>query len=181
MIRHIYSLRIDHHGKSSNHLSPYKVITILLTILSMLYFIFPWIIYLFIYLFIFNFFFFNLFIYSFLAVLGPRFCARAPSSRGKRGPLPIAVRRPLTITAPPVVKHRLQPRRLSSCGSRAQPLRRMWDPPRPGLEPVFPALAGRLSTTAPPGKPWIIYFTTGSLYLLVPFPYFFSIPGLFIS
>ena len=25
--------------------------------------------------------------------------------------------------------------------------------PRPGLEPVSPALAGRLSTTAPPGKP----------------------------
>ena len=39
------------------------------------------------------------------------------------------------------------------CGSRAQPLCGMWDPPRPGLEPVSPALAGRFSTTAPPGKP----------------------------
>ena len=29
----------------------------------------------------------------------------------------------------------------------------MRDPPRPGLESVSPALAGRLSTTAPPGKP----------------------------
>ena len=29
----------------------------------------------------------------------------------------------------------------------------MWDLPRPGLEPVSPASAGRLSTTAPPGKP----------------------------
>ena len=29
----------------------------------------------------------------------------------------------------------------------------MWDPPRPGLEPVSPALAGRFSTTAPPRKP----------------------------
>ena len=29
----------------------------------------------------------------------------------------------------------------------------MWDLPRPGLEPASPALAGRLSTTAPPGKP----------------------------
>ena len=29
----------------------------------------------------------------------------------------------------------------------------MWDLPRPGLEPVSPALVGRLSTTAPPGKP----------------------------
>ena len=45
-------------------------------------------------------------------------------------------------------------RRLSSCGARAQPLRGMWDPPGPGLEPVSPALAGRLPTTAPPGKPY---------------------------
>ena len=29
----------------------------------------------------------------------------------------------------------------------------MWDLPRPGLEPVSPALAGRFSTTAPSGKP----------------------------
>ena len=29
----------------------------------------------------------------------------------------------------------------------------MWDLPGPGLEPVFPALAGRFLTTAPPGKP----------------------------
>ncbi|KAJ8784956.1 hypothetical protein J1605_007512 [Eschrichtius robustus] len=29
----------------------------------------------------------------------------------------------------------------------------MWGLPRPGLEPVSPALAGRFSTTAPPGKP----------------------------
>ena len=29
----------------------------------------------------------------------------------------------------------------------------MWDLPRPGLEPVSPALAGRFSTTVQPGKP----------------------------
>ena len=29
----------------------------------------------------------------------------------------------------------------------------MWDLPRPGLEPMSPALAGRFSTTTPPGKP----------------------------
>ena len=40
-----------------------------------------------------------LFIYLFLAVLGLRFCARAFSSCGKRGPLFIAVRGPLTIAA----------------------------------------------------------------------------------
>ena len=88
-----------------------------------------------------------------MAVLGLRFCARAFSSCGKRGPLLIAVRGPLTIAASPAAEHRLQTRRLSSCGSRAQLLRGMWDPPRPRPEPVFPASAGRLSTTAPPGKP----------------------------
>ena len=34
----------------------------------------------------------------------------------------------------------------------------MWDLPRPGLEPVSPALAGRFSTTAPPGKPRKLFF-----------------------
>ena len=92
------------------------------------------------------------------AVLGFRFCARASSSYGKRGPLLIAVRGPPTIAASPVAEHRLQTRRLSICGSRAQLLRGMWDPPRPGLEPVSPALAGRLSTTAPPGKPLFLVF-----------------------
>ena len=88
-----------------------------------------------------------------MAVLGLRFCARAFSSCGKRRLLFITVRRPLTITASLVAEHRLQTRRLSNCGSQAQPLRGMWDLPRPGLEPVSPALAGRFSTTAPPGKP----------------------------
>ena len=60
-----------------------------------------------------------LFIYLFLAVLGLRFCASAFSSCGERGPLFIAVRRPLTIAASLIAEHRLQTRRLSSCGSRA--------------------------------------------------------------
>ena len=100
------------------------------------------------------FFFFNfyLFIYLFMAVLGLRFCARAFSSCGKWGPLFIAVRGPLMIMASLVAEHRFQTRRLSSCGSRAQLLRGMWDLPRPGLEPVSPTLAGGFSTTAPPGK-----------------------------
>ena len=98
-----------------------------------------------------------------MAVLGLHFCVRAFSSCGKRGPLFIAVRGPLTVAASLVVEHRLQTRRLSNRGSRAQPLRGMWDPPRPGLEPVSPALAGRLSTAAPPGKPlplfnWVVCF-----------------------
>ena len=100
--------------------------------------------------------------YLFLAVLGLRFvqglslvaasgghsssrCGDRSSSRCAGGPF--------TIVAPPVAGHRLQTRRLSSCGSQAQLLHGMWDLPRPGLEPLSPALAGRFSTTAPPGKP----------------------------
>ena len=100
-----------------------------------------------------------LFIYLFMPVLGLRFCARAFSSCSKWGPLFIAVRGPLTIAASLFAEHRLQTRRLSSCGSRAQLLCGMWDLPRPGLEPVSPALAGRFSTTVPPGKPSLLVFT----------------------
>ena len=88
-----------------------------------------------------------------IATLGLRFRARAFSSCGKWRPLFIAVRGPLTIAASLVAEHRLQTRMLSNCGSRALLLRGMLYPPRPGLEPVSPALAGRFSTTAPPGKP----------------------------
>ena len=100
-----------------------------------------------------------------IAMLGLCFCSRASSSCGKRGPLFIAVRGPLTIAASLVGEHRLQTRRLSSCGSRAQLFRGMWDLPRPGLEPVSPALAGRFSTTAPPGKPALLVLT--SIYSFV--------------
>ena len=92
-------------------------------------------------------------------MLGLRFCARAFSSCGEWGPLLLAVRGPLTIAASLVAEHRLQTRRLSNCGSRAWLLRGMWDLPRPGIEPVSPALAGRFSTTAPPGKPQDYFLT----------------------
>ena len=92
-----------------------------------------------------------------MTVLSLRFCARAFSSCGKWGPLFIAVRGPPTIAASLVAEHRLQTRRLSNCGSRAQLLRGTWDLPRPELEPVSPALAGRFSTTAPPAKPMTLF------------------------
>ena len=64
--------------------------------------------------------FFKIFIYLFMAVLGLCFCVRAFSSCGEWGPLFIAVRVPLTIAASLVAaEHKLQMRRLSSCGSRA--------------------------------------------------------------
>ena len=111
----------------------------------------------FIYLFIFKFFLkIYLFIYYlFLAVLGLCFCARAFSSCGEWGPLFIVVRGPLTVAASLVAEHRLQTRRLSSCGSRAQSLRGMRDLPRPRLEPVSPALQADSQPLHHQGSPYI--------------------------
>ena len=114
--------------------------------------------------------FFNtLFIYLFIygCVGSLSFRVRAFSSCRKWGPLFIAVRGPFTIVAPPVAGHRLQTRRLSSCGSQAQLLHGMWDPPRPGLEPMSPALAGRFSTTAPPGKPHFMFLISQIILFLL--------------
>ena len=112
-----------------------------------------------------------------MAVLGLCFCVRAFSSCGKRGPLFIAVRWPLTIVASLVAEHRLQTCRLSSCGSRAYLVCGTWDPPRPGLEPVSPALAGRLSTTTPPGKPLTFFILKSILSdMSIGTPAFFWFP-----
>ena len=73
-----------------------------------------------------------------MAELGLRFCARAFSSCGKWGPLLIAVCGPLIIVASLVAEHRLQTRRLSNCGPRAQ-------------------LASGFLTTAPPESPVLKY------------------------
>ena len=45
VIWHLYTLQIDHHDKSSNHLSPYEVITILSTAFLMLFITSTWLIY----------------------------------------------------------------------------------------------------------------------------------------
>ena len=50
----------------------------------------------------------------------------------------------LSLSRPLVAEHRLQTRKLSNCGSRAQLLRVMWDLPRPGLEPVSPSIGRRI-------------------------------------
>ena len=100
------------------------------------------------------------FIYLFIfGCVGSSFLCEGFLQLRQAGPLFIVVHGPLTVAASLVAEHGLQTRRLSSCGSRAQLLRGMWDLPRPGLEPVFPALAGGFSTTAPPGKPlWFVFF-----------------------
>ena len=46
----------------------------------------------------------------------------------------------------------------------------MWDFPRPGLEPLSPALAGRFSTTVPPGKPRTLFDINHSNIFLDPSP-----------
>ena len=82
----------------------------------------------------------------------------------------------LTAVAALIAEHRLVG--FSSCcidsivaipGSRGQALYLwcmglvalwgMWDPPRPGIEPMFPALAGGFLTTVPSGK-----FGCGTLF-----------------
>ena len=55
--------------------------------------------------------------------------------------------------------------RLSSCGTRAQLLCSMWDLPRPGIEPVSPALAGGFLTTVPPENSLFYYILMKSNYL----------------
>ena len=48
----------------------------------------------------------------------------------------------------------------------------MWDLPRPGIEPVSPALAGGFLTTAPPGKPpTTIGFLSQAFWVLLPLVY----------
>ena len=51
-----------------------------------------------------------------------------------------------------IVEHRLHGYELSSCGLLALLLHDMWDLPRPGLEPMSPALVGGFLTIGPPGK-----------------------------
>ena len=74
--------------------------------------------------------FLNNFIYLFLCVLGLCCCMRAFSTCGSQ-----------------VLGHSL-----NGCGTGAQLLCGMWNPPGSGVEPMSPALAGRFLPTAPPGK-----------------------------
>ena len=65
----------------------------------------------------------------------------------------IAVRGLLIAVASLVAEHRL-----SSCGARVQLLSSTWDPSRPEIKPLSPALAGGLPTTGLPGKSLERYF-----------------------
>ena len=56
-------------------------------------------------------------------------------------------------------------RRLSSCGTSTWVLCSMWDPLRPGIEPVSPTLAGGFSSTGQPGKSLAFIFNCIKNYL----------------
>ena len=105
--------------------------------------------------------------FLFLAALGLRCFTRAFSSCGEQGLLFIVVHRLLIAVSSLVAEHGVQAcglqqlqhagsvvvaHGLSSCGSWAQLLCGIWDLPRPGIEPMSPAVTGRLLTIVPPGK-----------------------------
>ena len=51
------------------------------------------------------------------------------------------------------------------------------DLPNPGIEPVSPALAGKFFTTAPPGKPYVVF---GEMLIYIFRPFFFFFTGFFV-
>ena len=107
----VYLVLLTSPGQSFHNLVELRYLPLFLLLLLNIQILSPW--------FFFFFFKWELFIYLFMAVLGLRFCARAFSSCGERGPLFIAVHGPLTIAASLVAEHGLQTRRLSSCGAWA--------------------------------------------------------------
>ena len=69
-----------------------------------------------------------------------------------KGPSLVAVYALLTAVASPALKHRLESMSFSSRGAQAQLPLGMQDVPRPGIEPMSPALVGGFLTTVQPGE-----------------------------
>ena len=87
-------------------------------------------------------------------MLGLRCCARACSSCGELGPLSsCGVWASHCGGFSCCGAQALGTWAYSVCSTQAYLLLPMWDLPRPGIEPVSPALADRVLTTRPPGKP----------------------------
>ena len=102
-----------------------------------------------------------LFVYLFLAVLGLHCWASFSLAVAIKGYSLVAVHGLLVAVASLVGQHGFRVRgfhcavydSLRSCGTPAYLLNGTWDLPRPGIEPMTPALAGRFFTTEAPGKP----------------------------
>ena len=108
---------------------------------------------------------FLFYIYPFLAALGLGFCTWAFSGGGEQGlcsscgmrtshcgDFSCCGARALGHVAFSSYDMQALQHRLSSCSPRGQFPRAMWDLLRAGMEPLSPALAGRLLTRGPPGK-----------------------------
>ena len=105
---------------------------------------------------------------NFLAVLGLGCCVWAFSSCSKRGLLSSCSERSSHDSGFSCCRaEALGCMSFSICGAQAQQLEQldlvacnMWDLPRPGIEPVSPALASGFLTTGPPGKCPRLYLQT---------------------
>ena len=147
------------------YISPEAHICIIMSGLQFLFFLIYFILFIF-YLFIFGCVGSSLLCTGFLQLRRARATLRCDAQASHCG----GRARALGAWAPVVVAHGLSScgsraleHRLSSCGARAQLLRSMWDLPRPGLEPVSPALAGGFLTTASPGKPGLQFLKSISV------------------
>ena len=89
----------------------------------------------------------HLFFFFFLAALGFHCCIRAFSSCGKQGILFVAVPELFLPWLLQLQSMSFRHAGFSSCGAGAQLLHSMWTLPRPGIEPVSPALAGIFLST----------------------------------
>ena len=64
---------------------------------------------------------------------------------------------------------------LNSCGTGAQLLGGMWDPPRLGIESMSPALVGGFFTTEPPGKPTLLNLKQNCIINILIFWWLYSV------
>ena len=92
------------------------------------------------------------FVYLALAVLGLQGCGLSSSCR-ERGPPLVAAHGLLLPLASLAAERSWRARGLPCCGAQAYLLCGTWALPRPGTEPVSPALAGGFLTARPSGKP----------------------------
>ena len=118
---------------------------------------------------------------------------RLLSSCGEQGPLSGLGVGLFTVVVSPVVEHELQGhklqwlqhmgsvavmRRLGNCGARTQLLLSVQNLPRPGIEPMSLALAGRLFTIESPGRPLEGEFlTTREVSSVMILKYVHKFPG----